>query len=351
MICAQANAEVVIEHSASITASTEYNSNLQYLERNAESAYLYRLQPTYKIRALDGVNDWYGTLGFNFQKSSNSTISSDREDPNAKVGWKRTLESGLLGVSFSYEKESSRIAQLTQTGLVGEDGTAVTRRAVADWTRYLSERLTLETQASYTDNVFTGANALGNFDERIVRGELQYLYTETVSPFVRLSANDFRADTNRIEYQSLLAGSIVNLSPNLKLRGAAGVSHISTSGENEGVGFLNVDYTGLRSVASLAISRELFGTAADFVELGDNLTATYIYDLSSRSSVGSELVLTQNKFSGLKTQDIGAYYIFKMTPQWSMRMNLGLGNIKGENANSANNNTLGIMFTYNSLKF
>lgn len=345
------NAEVVLEHSASIAASTEYNSNLQYLEADAESTYLYRIQPTYKIRAIDGVNDWYGTLGFNFQKASNSRISTDREDPNASVGWKRTLESGLLGLGFAYEKESSRIAQLSQTGLVGEDGTAVSRRFVADWTRYLTERLTLETQARYEDNVFTGANALGNFDERIVRGELQYLYTETISPFVRLSANDFRADVNRIEYQTLMAGSVVNLSPNLKIRGAAGVSHISTSGDNEGVGFLNIDYTGLRSIASLAISRELFGTAADFVELGDNLTATFIYDLTDRSSVGTELVLTQNKFSALDTQDLSAYYIFKMTPQWSVRTNIGLGNIKGPEANSANNNILGIMFTYNSLKF
>jgi len=276
-------------------------------------------------------------------------VSRRREDPFATVGWKRQLEKGTVGIKTSYLKESTRDTQLAETGLVSEDGTSVTRDVVIDWTTALTEKFGLTTQAGYEDNTFSGSQALQAFDVRYIKGELDYKMSEKVTPFVRLAATDYRS-VDRTEFQDLLAGATVTFSPKLKVKAGAGVTHISTTGENKEVGFLQAGYSLQRSKFQLGLAREVFPTATNLVELGDKLTAAYDYALSEKSRLGSELLVSQND-SGQENQEFIGFYERDFTQSWLMRLSLGVANIKSEDQASANNNSVGITFTYNSPKF
>lgn len=347
---AEANAELLIDHALSVSLDTQYHSNLQYLPQNAESTYIYRLLPTYKIIAQDGKNDITGMIGFNFQKSSNSRISNDREDPTAKFAWIRTLESSELAFNAYYSKQSSRVAQLAQNGLVTADGSSVEKEYSLGWTNYLTSRLTLDLLGSYQDNVFTGVNTLGNFDQRNALAELSYKYDGRFTPFVRLTAHDFRGQS-REEYQSALLGSEMFLFPKLTLKAAAGVTHFSSDGDNQAVGFLEADYEGARYTSTLTLSRRAFPTALNFIEIGDTLQLEHNYQLSSKGTLGGRLTAIQNKQSDFKTQAFSVLYNHEITSQWIFGAKLGYRNIKVGPQNSTNDNTLAITVTYNSLKF
>lgn len=344
------SAEMQIDHATSLIADTQYNSNLQFLPIDAESVYVYRIMPTYKIRAADSIDELFATIGFNFQKSSNNTISNDREDPNATVGWVRTLPSGSLSLGASYLKESNRILQFTQTGLVADDGTSVTRDFDAIWTHNLTNRLEMELSARYQKTVFSGVNALGNFDDRRLQANFEYQYSQTLTPFIRLSANDLR-NVSRTKYQTAVFGSQIDFGTPVKYLVELGNVHFSSSGDDEAVGAFEIDYESARQKLLLRLSREAFPTGLDFVEIGDAIALSYLYDISEKSQFGSSLNASQTKIGAFKTQSVTFFYNYDLSPKWQMNVDLGFNNIKTPGSNSANNNVLGVGLTYQSLNF
>ncbi len=348
LFSANASAEIVVEHTGQIQAGTEYHSNIQYLERGAQSAYVYSLVPQYQIELLDGVNEWFGLIGVTLQRSSNTTVSRRREDPFANIGWKRDLENGgMLGIKAGYLQESTRTAQLFATGLVAEDGTSVTRDVVADWVTPLTERLDLKLQAAYEKTTFSEIIALVGFSVRNVNAELHYKLNEKVTPFIRVADTDYRAET-KIEFQDVLAGAEVNLSPQLKIKAGAGITHFTTSGlDDEAVGFIEADYIRPRSSTRVALSREVFTTGDNTIDLGDRLSLAHQYSLSERSRLGANLDLGQNQ-SGQENQDLLGFYERDLTTSWMMRLYMGLSNIKDEDRSSANDNLVGFSFIYSS---
>ncbi len=349
LFTSNAGAAIVLEHSATISLGTDYHSNIQYLEHDAESAYIYSLTPEYKVKALDGTNEWFASIGAALERSSNTTVSRNREDPFATIGWKRALEKGMFGLTASYLRDSTRTTQLAETGFVVEDGTEVSRAIIADWTRTLTDKVNLTMQAGYEKNDFSGADALSEYDVRNVKAELDYKLNERVTPFVRIAATDYRS-IDRIKYQDFLGGASVTFTPQFKVKAGAGVTRISTAGENEAVGFVEAAYAKEKSVVKLELSRAVFPTAANLVELGDRLGLTYDYLLSERSQFGFDFGLSQND-TGLKSQDLSGFYQHNFTASLQMRLSAALSNLKNENQNSANNNTIGIGFTYYSPKF
>lgn len=344
-----ANSEVVIEHSGSVTAGTAYHSNIQFLPTNADSIQLYTVRPTYRIKALDGVNEWTGEVGVQFQRSSNKEISEDREDPFGTISWLRELERGTFGLTAQYVKQTTRLLQFTETGLVAQDGTAVTRSVTADWTTQLSDRFELISQAAYEKTNFANTDIFSANSVLFFSGELGYKMNEKFTPFVILDATDFKA-FDRIKFQNFFVGGTYSTTPQFQIRAGAGLLHVSSSGQDEGVGFFEVSYEKQRSLFNLIVERTAFATDTSFVNISDNLIATYNYELSDRSAVGANVAFGQNLLNQ-ETQSITSFYARELTPSWAMRLDASLANIKRGNSSSANNNSVGISFTYNSPKF
>ena len=140
----QAQALVVLQQ-ASLSLGTEYDSNPSLSSKNKQSVWRYLANPSYKISAVQDQDRWYMNGGLTIERSSDKRISSDREDPNIRVGWEREYERGKFGIVGSYDKTSSRVSEFKNSGLVSGDGNSTTKSIGINWSRLLSEKLSLTT--------------------------------------------------------------------------------------------------------------------------------------------------------------------------------------------------------------
>jgi hypothetical protein len=349
------NAAVILEHSGTVRAGTAYHSNLQFLDSSVEeSTYVYSLVPEYKLSALDDKNKWFGSLGVNFQRASNQNILGNREDPFATLGWERLFESGKLDLLADYTRQTSRITQFNTTGAVLQDGTSVVKNYSASWDYYLSQKLTLNTNAHYQDNIFTGVLGLGNFNVRDYGIALKYAYSESIMPYLSALASDFKADgvpdNFETRYQTYRAGVEVNLTPQFSYIADLGFVQFNSTSNDEIVGKLTASYLGERYDLTGTLERSVFPTGLGFIDVAESLTSAFKYNLTPRSSWGVNLGLRENK-SGVDTQELIGFYDYEITSAWLMHVEASQRNLKFTGQNSVDDTSLGVFFTYTSPKF
>lgn len=344
-----------MEHSGTVELGTDYHTNLQFLnDSEEESVYIYSIVPEYRIKALDEKNEWYGSVGVNLQRSSNQDISGNREDPFAKVGWVRTLQSGKLELGAEYSKESSRTTQFTQTGVLTEDGTTVTKSVAASWTYDITPTLGITSKAEYADNRFSGVSELSDFTTADYGVELNYAMSDRVKPYVSVIATDYKAsaitENSHIRYQTYLGGADVQISPKLSLDANLGVAQFNSSSQDEAVGGLTATYTEGRHQVMTVLERTVFPTGLNAIEVGDAFRTNYNFEQSERSAWGVALALTQNN-SDLETQDLTGFYDYDLTTSWLLHVEAGARYLKSPGQESVNDTSVGVFFTYTSPKF
>ncbi len=349
------NAAVILEHSGTVRAGTEYHSNLQFLDSSVEeSTYVYSLIPEYKLSALDDKNKWFGSLGVNFQRASNKDVLGNREDPFGTIGWERLFESGELKLKADYTRQTSRNTQFNTTGVVTQDGTSVTKNYAASWDYYLSQTLTLNTNARYQDNTFSGVQGLGDFTVADYGIALRYAYSPSVMPFVSILATDYKADGNpdnfNFRYQTYTGGVEVNLTPQFSYIADVGFVQFNSTSNDEFVGKLTATYLGERYDLSGTLERTVFPTGLGFVDVAEAFTSKFKYNLTPRSSWGVNLGLRENK-SGVDTQDLIGFYDYEITSSWLMHVEAGARYLKITGQDSVDDTSLGVFFTYTSPKF
>jgi hypothetical protein len=184
--------------------SVNYDSNIQMQENNEESINFYNTTPTLRVTGNDGVN----SLSFNgsvlFQRSSDEDISEDRKDPSLGLGWTRGFERGEFTLSTNYNKSSTRVSERRVTGLIFNDGSAITRSYDASLRYLITEKFSLSTGLNYQETTFSGAN-LDDFNSKNFNSRLNYLYNEKLTPFVQFSISRFENETNSLN--SLFTGN------------------------------------------------------------------------------------------------------------------------------------------------
>jgi hypothetical protein len=364
LMCAgNASAAIILENSARVQVGTTYHSNIQLLPDSLkESTYLTTVVPEYRLSALDEKNKWFGNIGINLVNSSNKDIMRNREDPFAKVGWERILESGLFTLDADYQRQSTRFSQFDQTGFVALDGTSAIRTINASWQYDISQTWALVTDASYIETRFSGdVLFLNDFSTRNLGAELRYTLNEKVSPYVRAAAHDYRASgqgdnglpTNtRIKYQDYLVGAAVEINPQFKFNANTGIVNFDSSADNEWIGELKADYTGNRYEVAGSLSRAVIPLGLNQIVIGDALVVNYSYLQSEVSTWGLSLGLNQNDL-GIETQEVSAFYGRDLSRDWQMRLALASRNLRfeGSGIGSLSDNTLGIFFTYSTPQF
>ena len=350
----QSHSAIVLTHDFSIALGTEYQDNLQLVQKK-DSVWLYTAVPSYTLSALDGKNQWYAGGTLRIERSSNRSVSDNREDPFAKIGWKRDLERGSAGLEATYSKSSTRSRQFLETGLVQEDSTDRTRTITANWSRLITEQLNAALAAGYSKTDFgrTGGGASTTFTDnstRYLNADLSYKLSESLSPYAKIGLNDYRA-SDRINYQNYLGGVMVTVSPKFDYDLSAGVTHFSSSGKNKWIGAVKTNYLGERYKIGGALSRAVYPTDIGGVELSDQLTLNYNYELSEKSRWGAGLLLAENKsLNSNKAQEYSAFYARDLTAAWVMNIYGQKRYLKEESQSTVDGNTIGITFTYNMPK-
>ena len=148
---------LIVLQQASAPLSIDYDSNLN-LSQQKKGVWRYTTIPKYSVALLNERNRWFTDLALTLQRSSNTNISADREDPAVGIGWQRELEKGSFSLNARYDKRSSRFTQFNTNAISDVDGTSVNKSLAANYSYALTERLNFSIGADYTKVAFTDSS-------------------------------------------------------------------------------------------------------------------------------------------------------------------------------------------------
>lgn len=338
----------------------EYNSNIRMVEDNEESVTLYKFIPRFTFIARDELNTYRVNGGLLVQRSSDSTVSEDREDPNLGLFWNRDFDKGSFSLSTDYAKSSTRTTELTQSGLVFSDGSSIARSYNANLSYTLSDKLNSVSGVGYRQTRYS-ASTLSDYSSRFFNTRLNYLYSEKLSPFVSYSINRYQDDgsTNNNLFtnsgnsisQDYHVGFVYQVNPRLDFDAAAGVNHINS------VGSQWVGSTGLNwsidddSTLNTKLAREVSASGLGGFQKSDRFTARYVRQLNPKDSIGTDASWAKNRsINQSESKELGAWYSRNLTENWNFRTHASYRTLQSDSSD-ANGYLVGISFGYNKPNF
>jgi hypothetical protein len=338
---------------------TEYNSNIQMVENNKESVMLYRFIPTFTFIARDELNTYRVNGGLSVERSSNRTVSSDRDDPNLGLYWNRDFDKGSFSLSTDYVKSSTRTTEFRQSGLVFSDGSSVVRSYNANLNYTFSEKLNTISGIGYSQTRYS-ASSLSDYSNKFFNTRLNYLYSEKLSPFAAYSINSYQDDgsTNSLVTnngnsvsQNYSMGFVYQVNPRLNFDAAAGINHINSSG-SQWIGSTGLNWNiDDNSTLNAKLAREVTASGLGGFQKADRLTAAYDRQLTQKDSIGTNVSWGKNKtINQLESKELGVFYRRNMTENWNFRTYASYRNLQDSNLN-ADGYLVGISFGYNQPNF
>ena len=347
---------LVVLQQFSLPLGVEHDSNPTLAENNKQSIWLYTASPTYTISALENQNRWYGALGVRLQRSSDKNISIDREDPSLVAGWERQLEKGNFKLVGNYNQSSTRATELRTTGLVNQDVTATTKSLAADWTRLLTERLSLALGAGLLKNSYD-APGFTAYTTKSIDSSLNYQVNEKLATFVSAGYVKYKSDSqvglainNTQNTQNYLLGITYLLSPQLDLSMAIGVNRTSSAGSGR-VGNASFNYIADRHKINGAAGRSVTASGIGDFQESDSYSLGYSYMLSDISEVGTTFSYQKNNsLNTNETMFLNGFYSRSLSDRWALRLSLDLRKQKTE-TQTANGEVAGLTLIYNTPEF
>lgn len=180
--------EDAFENRASITSTTEYNTNPRLIATGEEGVFQQTVTPRYKFSDISENQELFFDFRLVVVRSSKKDIVIDRENPVASLGYIHQYEKGNISASTNYTETSSRNIELTESGVVGADLTSVVRNYNFAWRHDLADRWILNSTAAYNKTDFSGgSSALVSNHNRQLTSALSYQLTETLTPVVQVS--------------------------------------------------------------------------------------------------------------------------------------------------------------------
>ena len=355
MVAAQAEAQVVLQR-VSVPLSIEFDSNPTFSKNDKQSIWRYTAAPTYSISAVDDLNRWYTNIGFSIQRSSNKSISVDREDPNLVLGWNRTLEKGNFSLVANYNENSTRTTELRTTGLINQDITATTKSIEAVWLRELTDRLNFSLNAGLVKNSYDSPSFTG-YNTKSIGSSLSYQVSEKLVTFVNLGYEKYKTDSTSTQNsqssrnsQNYNAGFNYIVSPQLDFSLLAGFNRTSSAGSAK-IGRASFNYQAERHLLRGALARDVSPTGLGDFQETDRLSLGYSYNLSEKSNIGTEYTLQKNNsLNSNETTYLSNFYSRNFSDRWAMRVSLDLRRIK-DTVQTVNGEIAGLTFIYNTPEF
>ena len=333
------------EQTYGVASTIDYDSNPTLSSKNKQSLFRYNLTPTYSFSKIDEVQHLIIDAALNLQRSSNSQISSDRKDPTFNVAWLYSGERNTYDAIFNYAKSSTRFSELTESGAIQRDGSALNKSLSVGWGRSISEVLNSKINASISDSTFSGAN-LNSYQSKSVSANLNYAYSLYASPFVQASFSDYKTQlTPTRNSSSYIIGSTFLLSDRLSWNFNTGLNISSSSGTGF-IGKLGANYQNEYSTLSVVIDRAVSATGLNDSQKSDSFNLAYNYTLNDLSSIGAAVSFrnTQSIFAS-KIRTLDGYYSKKINPNWDMRVTLSDRDYV-TNTDSAHGNIIGFSLIY-----
>jgi hypothetical protein len=379
MLCAVPAKSRADSFNQSINVSTGvvYNSNPLFMSAS-QPVWLAVLSPTYTVTNTSGLNEWTLNVGLNIQRSSDTFVMVNRNDPTATLGWVHTLQSGSVGVKAHYEQDST-LYGVGQTGnsLVALDGTSHVQSITANWLYNLNDTWQLDSNATANHTTYSsvnttspgGSNSTGSlfgYQSNTYDTKLTKQFSNTLSTYGQIRYTQFSLDNQPISDAQLstVLGIQSTLSETLTLLADAGVTdtsgnafstpgNVGASSSTTGtIGSVALNYMGLRSNGSLTVSRTDMPSGFGGFVLTDELNGEYSHDLSNNNSIGTGYIYAKNLSLYIDTtSQFSVWFSHQISSALSLKLMLQQRTFSAPGYSSASDNVASLFLTYNNPDF
>jgi len=312
-------------------AEVEFDSNPRLEQGNASGTVRYRLRPQYSYTYhVDDANEWSAVLGANLERSSNTQVSANRQDPSVELKWQQETTTSSWGLNAKYFKASTRTTEFDQTGIVTADRTQTNRSVGANWGKYLAERW-MANGGINQQWVDYDTDSLVSYRNSTASGGLAYDLTASEKLSVFFSGSHYSPAANSFilarpsSSMGLMFGYVGALSDKIDWNFQAG--KVKITGLDAGYylqGKLQVNYKGDYTNAGVSFDRSaVAGGQTGGLTVSNSLRLQTRIEVAERTAIDFFYSLTKNAgYNGGKTNSMGVNYVFQITPLWRLNFNV-----------------------------
>lgn len=349
MLCARQGSAESWQNAVSTRVATEYDSNPAMNPAYQGGVWRVLVEPGYTLTRASDADELKAGLGLIVARSSDKTVSQDREDPSVFLNLRHQVQSGVLSLSARYDEESTRVAEYNPAVLIFVDGTRASRTLSGSWSQALGERNTLVADGEYSNIRYT-ESPYADYLTRSGSIMLKHAWSERSEPFVRFLYVDYvPADNLPVDrrYTSLL-GLNLKITDQLEGNIQAGQTRGVSAGSDSLQGGVGLRYTGQQSRFTLNAERQdVTPTGLGGFVTSDQVNGGWSYDFSERSRTGIDLLWRRSHFiTDSLYRTAGAWNERELSSFWRMRAYYLRRVSGGDEINSAASNMMGLSFTY-----
>lgn len=314
------------QQSVSLPATLEHDSNLPLSATKKRDVSRLTIVPAYGLVGNYGIDELKAGLSLGVERSSDQSVSMNREDPSLQLGWRHLTETGDFSLTAKYDQVSSRHAELEETGLATADSSRKTWFLGGTWRSAITELSTLTTDAGYK-TVRYDAGTQTNFNNISAGIGWNYTWSERIEPFLRVSVSHYDPDKATVtaatsDYYAATAGVKVKASEHLEWTAQGGRDRIVARTTNTGwQGSLAMQYRGDRYDAALNVGRSVTTSGDGGFVATNRVAGTFSYAVDERSDLGLSASWQDNKGNTPNTmQQLGAWASRELSPFWHARL-------------------------------
>jgi hypothetical protein len=348
-------------HSISAPTSLDYDTNLPMTTSNKRSVTRAIIVPTYNFAGTFGNDEYKLGLGARIERSSDKSVSDDREDPNLSLGWRRMLEKGEFGLNYRFEQASSRTAEFEETGARSGDGTRTTHALGGSWRHTLSDRNTLTTGLNYQDVSFKDSTST-SYTNTGLSLSYGHQWSERIEPFVFASAGHYEpksgstASSDSIassDFYTLQGGVNFKVGENLSFTAQLGMGRVDAAKSDTGwLGSIDLRYAGSRYDYSLAGGRAVTPSGEGGFVGSYYMQAAWSYSFSGRTRLGLDASWRDSKGTQPNIySQAGAWASYDLSHFWSARAYAAYKERREDGQSAASGNVVGLTLTYSHPNF
>lgn len=286
-------------------------------------------------------------------RSSNETLSPYRDSPTAFLDWLQHLETGELVLASRYAETATRDTSISALGPVYVNSTQTSRSVSAKWTQSLSELSTFTADSAYDSVVYQGGPYI-DYAAPSANLMLSHALSERSKPFVKMSYIKYIPLNGgaSIQYAGAILGLNWKVSDSLEGSLYAGKFKLSGATNLGNLGGATVQYTGERNQLAFNSGRQVAPSGVGGFVINDQVTGSWIYNLSELSRTGLDLGLQRSMFnSTVYNRSAGVWLQYDLNSYWGIRTYYRRNTLFGDGLDNASSSILGITLEFTDTDF
>jgi len=312
-----------------MTAGAEYDSNPSLAKDHEKSVWRGLFTPDYQLQWQRDENEVLATADLRIERSSDTSLSKNREDPSLSLEWIGTNPRGEARVKGSYDETDTRVTEFEDTGEVRPDATRTRWYLESGLNRALSERTQVGVELGYQDLSYNDAT-FTDYTNADLGLNFTYLLSETVSPLIQLgasrydpeeSATENRTTQGTSESYSFATGAEWKLNEFLESTIKAGIVHIDEeNNDTNWSGSVGLKYYGERLEAALDVERSTSASGSGGYAEADSAIVNLTYNYSQVTSLGGSINWRDNRSgSEIEAANASLWAERELNEFWSIR--------------------------------